>query len=130
MDDAVTPTVDSIKQISPTLTEDLSDDTINALISNAQLVALSDKFPKTVNVNGELLAVRDMATRYMTLHLISTQSESGQGITSEKVGVLETHYADTSKLDWLNRSPWGQLYLRLYNLYGGGSLGRYTVVQH
>ena len=78
MDDVVTPTVDSIKQISPTLTEDLSDDTINALISNAQLVALSDKFPKTVNVNGELLAVRDMATRYMTLHLISTQSESGQ----------------------------------------------------
>lgn len=128
--DNVNVNVATIKEISPELTEDLSDNTINALIANASMIALADKFPKFKVIDGEKLAVRDMATRYMTLHLISTQSEGGQGITSEKVDVLEVHYADTSKLDWLNRSPWGQLYLRLYNLYGDGSLERYTVVQH
>lgn len=128
--DNVTVNVATIKEISPELTEDLSDDTISALIANASLIALADKFPKFKVIDGETLAVRDMATGYMTLHLISTQQGGASGVLSEKVDVLETHYADTSKLDWLNRSPWGQLYLRLYNLYGGGTNNRYTIVQH
>lgn len=128
--DNVTVNVATIKEISPELTGNLSDDTINALIANASMIALADKFPKFKVIDGERLAVRDMATRYMTLHLISTQQGGASGVLSEKVDVLETHYADTSKLDWLNRSPWGQLYLRLYAQYGGGANSRYTIVQH
>ena len=49
---------------------------------------------------------------------------------SEKIDVIEEHYADTSRLDWLNRSTWGQAYMRLYNLYGNGGMTHYAVVQH
>ena len=71
-----------------------------------------------------------MATRYMTMHLITTSGDSAKGLLSEKIDVIEEHYADTSKLDWLNRSPWGQAYMRLYNLYGNGGMTHYAVVQH
>ena len=72
-----------------------------------------------------------MATRYMTLHLIATSAgKASQGITEEKVDVLEKHYTDTSSLDWLNKSPWGQAYLRLFQEYGDYGVTKYGVVQH
>lgn len=130
MDNTVIVNVSTIRQIDSDLTEDLTDDTINALISNAQLIALSDGFPKFVKVQGEMLPVRDMATQDMTLHLIATSGDSAKNVTSQKVDVLEEHYADTTNLDWLQRSPWGQAYMRLYNLYGHGGVSHYAVVQH
>lgn len=126
----VTTTVDTIKQVDPNTVGSLSDTTIQALIDNAQLIVLGDRFPQTVEVDGEVLPVRDMATRYMTLHLASLQSSAGQGIVSEKVDVIQTTYADSTKLQWLERSPWGQAYARLFGLYGGGARNRYDVVQH
>lgn len=131
MDNQVTTTVDVIKAIDPKLTSNLSDDTIQALISNAGLIALGDRIPKIVEIDGEQAPIRDMATRYMTLHLIATSTgKAGQGITEEKVDVLEKHYADTSSLDWLNKSPWGQAYLRLFQEYGDYGVTKYGVVQH
>lgn len=126
----VSTTIEVVKQIDPETVSDMSDETIQALIDNAGLIALGDRFPQTVEVDGEILPVRDMATRYMTLHLASMQGAIGRGITSEKVDVIQTTYASGNRLDWLNRSPWGQAYLRLYNLYGGGQFNRYAVVQH
>lgn len=126
----VTTTIAVVKAIDPDLTEDVPDDTIQALIDNAGLIALGDRFPKVVTVDDETIPVRDMATRYMALHLLATSGSTGKGVTVEKVAVLEKHYADTTNLDWLNRSAWGQAYLRLYRLYGGGMTPHYTVIQH
>lgn len=122
-------TVDELKKLAPNLITDTQDDTITALIANAYQIALSDRFPKSKVIDGEELPVRKMATEYMALHLVSAQGKTGQGIISEKVDVLERHYADMTKLDWLNTSPWGQAYLRLYKAYGGGKT-RYRVIQH
>lgn len=131
MDNPVTVNAEIIKTLDPQLTDSLSDDTINALISDAQLISISDGFPKFVtDIDGDELPVRDMATRYMTMHLITTSGDSAKGLLSEKIDVIEEHYADTSRLDWLNRSPWGQAYMRLYNLYGNGGMTHYAVVQH
>ena len=122
-------TIDELKKLAPDLIADAKDDTITALIANAYQIALSDRFPKSKMIDGEDLPVRKMATEYMALHLLSVQGKTGQGIVSEKVDVLERHYVDTTKLDWLNTSTWGQAYLRLYQTYGGGG-PRYVVVQH
>ena len=122
--------IDELKQLAPDLIADAKDDTITALIANAYQIALSDRFPKSKMIDGEDLHLRKMATEYMALHLLSVQGKTGQGIVSEKVDVLERHYADTTKLDWLNTSTWGQAYLRLYQAYGGGSSSRYMVIQH
>lgn len=122
-------TIDKLRKLAPDLIADSKDDTITALIANAYQIALSDHFPKSKMIDGEDLPVRKMATEYMALHLLSVQGKTGQGIVSEKVDVLERHYADTTKLDWLNTSTWGQAYLRLYKTYGGSG-SRYVVIQH
>lgn len=118
-----------LKVLAPELVENVSDDTISALIQSAYQIALGDHFPKIKIIDGEELPVRTLATEYMALHLVSAQGKTGQGIVSEKVDVLERHYADITKLDWLNTSTWGQAYLRLYKAYGGGR-AKYRVVQH
>lgn len=120
--------VAAIKLLAPTLVSSLTDDTISALISNAHLIAVSDKFPDDVQMDG--IPVIDLATRYMALHLASIQGKTGQGIISEKVDVLEKHYADTTNLSWFKSSPWGQLYRHLYLLYAGGNNPRIAVIQH
>lgn len=122
-------TIDELKQLAPDLIADTKDDTITAIIANAYQIALGDHFPKSKIIDGEELPVRKMATEYMALHLLSIQGKTGQGIVSEKVDVLERHYADTTKLDWLNTSTWGQAYLRIYKTYGGSG-SRYVVIQH
>jgi hypothetical protein len=128
MNDGVT--IEELKKIAPTLTVNQTDETLNALIENAHLIALGDHFPKIVNIDGDSLPVRSMATRYMALHLISVQGKAAQGIVSEKVAVLERHYSDMSNSNWLDSSKWGQAYLRLYKEYGGSSRPRYVVIQH
>lgn len=122
-------TVNDLKVLAPELVENVSDNTISALIESAYQIALGDRFPRIKVIDGEEMLVRKMATEYMALHLVSAQGKTGQGIVSEKVDVLERHYADTTKLDWLNISPWGQAYLRLYKAYGGCRT-RYRVIQH
>lgn len=121
---------DDLRKLAPDLTAGLADETVEAIISNAYQIALGDHFPRSKIIDGEELPVREMATKYMALHLVSAQGKAGQGVISEKVDVLERHYADVSKLDWLSSSQWGQAYLRLYNKYGGSSKGRYRVIQH
>lgn len=122
-------TIDELKKLAPSLIANTKDDTLTALIDNAYQIALSDHFPKSKIIDGEELPVRNMATTYMALHLLSVQGKAGQGIVSEKVDVLERHYTDITKLDWLNASTWGQAYLRLYQTYGGSD-PRYVVIQH
>lgn len=122
-------TIDELRKLAPSLIADTKDDTITAIIANAYQIALGDRFPKSKMIDGEDLHLRKMATEYMALHLLSVQGKTGQGIVSEKVDVLERHYADTTKLDWLNTSTWGQAYLRLYKTYGGSG-SRYVVIQH
>ena len=121
---------DDLKKLASSLVSDIPEESITALIGNAYLIALGDHFPKNVTIDDEVMPVRKMATEYMALHLISTEGKSGQGIVSEKVGSLERHYSAAVNTDWLNGSPWGQAYLRLYKLYGGSSKSRYAVVQH
>lgn len=122
-------TIDELRKLAPDLIADTKDDTITAIIANAYQIALGDHFPKSKMIDGEELPVRKMATEYMALHLLSIQGKTGQGIVSEKVDVLERHYADTTKLNWLNTSTWGQAYLRLYKTYGGSG-SKYVVIQH
>ena len=123
-------TADDLKKLAPSLISDIPEESITALIGNAYLIALGDHFPKEVTIDGEGMPVRKMATEYMALHLVSTEGKSGQGIVSEKVGSLERHYSASVNTDWLNGSPWGQAYLRLYKQYGGSRKSRYAVVQH
>ena len=123
-------TADDLKKLAPSLVADIPEESITALISNAYLIALGDHFPKNVTIDDEGMPVRKMATEYMALHLVSTEGKSGQGIVSEKVGSLERHYSAVINTDWLNASPWGQAYLRLYKQYGRNSKSRYAVVQH
>lgn len=133
MDD-LTEMLTSIKQLSPDLTSTMSDDALKGLLTSTREIAMADGFPETaVNNQGETLKVRDMATKYLTLHLITVNKALGTGgnnVTSEQVSVLKRTYADTSKLKLYQRSPWGQLYLWLYNLYGNGGVTRYAVIQH
>ncbi len=133
MDD-LTELVNAVKKLSPDLTSKFSDDALKSLLEGAREIAIADGFPVVATSNaGELVRARDMATKYLTLHLIAmnnTIGDSGTNVTSEQVSVLRRTYADVSKLDLYQRSPWGQLYLWLYNLYGNGGISRYMVVQH
>lgn len=120
--------IDDVKALGGDLVADFSDETINSLVQNAHLIAVGDKFPADVKLDG--VPVLDMATKYMALHLAYTMGESGQGITMEKLDVLQVEYSDMTNVGWFNRSPWGLLYRHLYLLYGGGSSTRIAVIQH
>ena len=124
----------AVKQLSPDLTSSISDDVLKGLLTNTREIATADGFPvDATNPEGERVKPRDMATEYLTLHLITINKalgNDGNNVTSEQVSVLKRTYADVSKLDLYQRSPWGQLYLWLYNLYGNGGISRYMVVQH
>lgn len=124
----------AVKQLSPDLTSSISDDVLKGLLTNTREIATADGFPvDATNPEGERVKPRDMATEYLTLHLITINKalgNDGNNVTSEQVSVLKRTYADVSKLKLFQRSPWGQLYLWLYNLYGNGGISRYMVVQH
>ena len=124
----------AVKQLSPDLNSSISDDVLKGLLTNTREIATADGFPvDATNPEGEPVKPRDMATEYLTLHLITINKalgNDGNNVTSEQVSVLKRTYADVSKLDLYQRSPWGQLYLWLYNLYGNGGISRYMVVQH
>ena len=124
----------AVKQLSPDLTSSISDDVLKGLLTNTREIATADGFPvDATNPEGERIKPRDMATEYLTLHLITINKalgNDGNNVTSEQVSVLKRTYADVSKLKLFQRSPWGQLYLWLYNLYGNGSITRYGLVQH
>ena len=124
----------AVKQLSPDLTSSISDDVLKGLLTNTREIATADGFPMNVtNPEGESVKPRDMATEYLTLHLITINKalgNDGNNVTSEQVSVLKRTYADVSKLKLFQRSPWGQFYLWLYNLYGNGAVNRYSLVQH
>ena len=126
--------VDAVKKLSPDLTSDKNDEMLKGMLNAARQIVIADGFPTVAtNNDGEPVKARDMATEYLTLHLIAINAALGDGkgnVTSEQVSVLRRTYADVSKLDLYQRSPWGQLYLWLYNLYGNGGISRYMVVQH
>lgn len=124
----------AVKQLSPDLTSSISDDVLKGLLTNTREIATADGFPvDATNPEGERIKPRDMATEYLTLHLITINKalgNDGNNVTSEQVSVLKRTYADVSKLKLFQRSPWGQFYLWLYNLYGNGAANRYSLVQH
>lgn len=124
----------AVKQLSPDLTSSISDDALKGLLTNTREIATADGFPvDATNPEGERIKPRDMATEYLTLHLITINKalgNDGNNVTSEQVSVLKRTYADVSKLKLFQRSPWGQFYLWLYNLYGNGAVNRYSLVQH
>lgn len=124
----------AVKQLSPDLTSSISDDALKGLLTNTREIATADGFPvDATNPEGERIKPRDMATEYLTLHLITINKalgNDGNNVTSEQVSVLKRTYADVSKLKLFQRSPWGQFYLWLYNLYGNGVINRYSLVQH
>ncbi|EFQ44856.1 hypothetical protein LBKG_00900 [Lactobacillus crispatus CTV-05] len=125
-----TTTVELIKKLDTAgMTDDVPDESLEALIENARMIAVSDGFPKVKKLHGAEMPALDLATRAMTLHLLATQDGAGSGMTFEKVDVLENHYADTSCLKWLQRSPWGQLYWRLYKNYVG-NLVKIRIIEH
>lgn len=127
--DEVTP--DVLRTIGDSLiSKKMSDETLNALIDQATLIAESDGMPEQVKVRDKTIPVLRMATIDMALHLVTVIGKSGQGVLSEKVDVLERHYADVSDRGWLNSSKWGQLYMWLYRRYGEGSTPRIVVIPH
>ena len=129
MFEEVTP--DLLRTTATAIAGKLTDDTLNALIQQANLIALADGMPEQAKVNGKIIPVLNMATLDMALHLASIgNGKSGQGIISEKVDVLEKHYADTTSRGWLSSSKWGLAYLRLYLLFGEGNTPRLAVIPH
>lgn len=119
-----------IKATAPSLTANLDDGTLNALIADASMQAKLDGFPVSVEVDGETIQLREMATKYMALHLATMDGKAGQGVSSEKVDVIEVHYQDKTSSDWLNSSIWGKMYLRLYQQYCSRNRTAITVIQH
>lgn len=129
MFEEVTP--DLLRTTATAIAGKLTDDTLNALIQQANLITLADGMPEQAKVNGKIIPVLNMATLDMALHLASIgNGKSGQGIISEKVDVLEKHYADTTSRGWLGSSKWGLAYLRLYRLFGEGNTPRLAVIPH
>ena len=124
----------AVKQLSPGLTSSISDDALKGVLTNTREIATADGFPvDATNPEGERIKPRDMATEYLTLHLITINKalgNDGNNVTSEQVSVLKRTYADVSKLKLFQRSPWGQFYLWRYTLYGTGAFNRYSLVQH
>lgn len=118
-----------IRMSAPTLTADMTDDTISALIQDASLQVVADRFPKAIRADDEEFDIRELAARYLTLHMATMDSSQGQGVVREKVDVIERDYADKTAKDWLNSSTWGQMYLRLYYKYAAGG-PRHVVIQH
>lgn len=119
--------IQSVKNAAPDLTANMSDGTINELIKDATVNALTDGFPQPIS--GKWNDVTLLAIKYLTLHMSTMDSPAGQGVTDEKVAVLERRYESKTGRDWLHSSVWGLLYYRLWRLYGGGN-NRYSVVQH
>ena len=119
--------IKSVKDAAPDLTANMSDDTLTELIKDATVNALADGFPKPIS--DKLNDVTLLAIKYLALHMATMDSPAGQGITDEKVAVLERKYESKIGKDWLHSSVWGLLYYRLWKLYGGGQ-NRYSVVQH
>lgn len=119
--------IKSVKDAAPDLTANMSDDTLTELIKDATVNALADGFPQSIS--GKWNDVTLLAIKYLTLHMATMDSPAGQGITDEKVAVLERKYESKIGQDWLHSSVWGLLYYRLWKLYGGGQ-NRYSVVQH
>ena len=119
--------ITSLRNAAPELTKSLTDDTLKELVHDATVNTLADGFPQPVN--GKWNDITLLAIKYLTLHMTSMNSPAGQGITDEKVAVLERKYESKIGKDWLHSSVWGLLYYRLWKLYGGGS-NRYGVVQH
>lgn len=130
MDDLKLTSVDKVKATAPDLIGDMDDDTLNRLIEDASITVIADGFPKEVVIDDNKLDIREIASRYLALHIATMDSKSGQGISSEKVDVIERHYFDKTSKDWLNSSTWGQTYLRWYHLYGNGHTTHFMVVQH
>ena len=127
--DEVTP--DVLRTIGDSLiSKKMSDETLTALIDQATLIAESDGMPEQVKVRDKTIPVLRMATIDMALHLVTVIGKSGQGVLSEKVDVLERHYADTTSRGWLGSSKWGLAYLRLYRLFGEGNTPRLAVIPH
>ena len=121
--------VSRVRMSAPGLTAGMTDDTIDALIQDASLQVIADRFPKAIRADSEELDIRELAARYLTMHMATMDSAQGQGVTREKVDVIERDYADKTAKDWLNSSTWGQMYLRLYSKYAAGG-PRHVVIQH
>lgn len=121
--------VSRVRMSAPGLTASMTDDTIGALIQDASLQVIADRFPKAIRADGEEFDIRELAARYLTLHMATMDTSAGQGVTSEKVDVIERDYADKTAKDWLNSSTWGQMYLRLFSKYAAGG-PRHVVIQH
>lgn len=121
--------VAKVRMSAPTLTADMTDDTISALIQDASLQVVADRFPKAIRADDEEFDIRELAARYLTLHMATMDSAQGQGVVREKVDVIERDYADKTAKDWLNSSTWGQMYLRLYYKYATDG-PRHVVIQH
>lgn len=119
--------IKSVKDAAPDLTANMSDDTLTELIKDATVNALADGFPQPIS--GKWNDVTPLAIKYLTLHMATMDSPAGQGVTDEKVAVLERKYESKIGKDWLHSSVWGLLYYRLWKLYGGSN-NRYSVVQH
>ena len=119
--------IKSVKDAAPDLTANMSDDTLTELIKDATVNALADGFPQSIG--GKWNDVTLLAIKYLALHMATMDSPAGQGVTDEKVAVLERKYESKIGTDWLHSSVWGLLYYRLWKLYGGGQ-NRYSVVQH
>lgn len=127
-------TVDKVKLTAPELVGDISDSSITQLIEDAQLLVLSDGFPKQIIVGGEDVTERiwEQAERYLTLHMIASDGESSRGIQSEQVDVLKTTYfsKSTTNGSWIKGSEWGLAYWRLWLRYGKDDRFNFVVVNH
>lgn len=115
-------TIDELKRIAPDLFEDnssLNETTINATIEQATMQVLADQLPEFAEVNGKKIGIQHMGIKYLSLHMITVfyGYTGGENIISQKVDQTEQHFADPSKLDWYQSSPWGKLYATLLDKY-------------
>lgn len=120
-------TINDVRPLASEFLENVSDDTLKALIHSATVFTLADGFPQPLDGIWDDITLE--AIKYLTIHMATMDTDSGQGITSEQVATLKTTYESRITKDWLHSSVWGLLYYRLWRLYGGG-LVRHAVIMH
>ena len=125
--------VESVKITAPQLTEDIDDEVITQLITDAHTTVIGD-FPARIIVQGVDLAsdILEQAERYLTLHFASMDSNSAnRGVQTEQVSVLKTTYFKPDyTVDWFSTSTWGNRYWALWKQYGKGGNFNFALIQH
>lgn len=60
-----------IKETAPDVIEDVSDQTLDRIISDSENVAILDNLPETITINKTEIKVLQLGVKYLSLHMLT-----------------------------------------------------------